>query len=71
MKRNVGVLDRSLRAIAGALLLYVGLLNTGIVDNEVVRYIMVAFGGINIATAILAFCPMYTLASLSTAPGKH
>jgi len=71
MKRNMGSLDRGLRVVAGVALLYVGLFNTGYVDNEVVRYIMVVFGGINIVTAIFAFCPMYTLASISTAPTKH
>lgn len=67
MKKNMGGIDRSLRIIIAGVLLYFGLFDTSLVENQVARYIMVAFGGMNLLTAVIAFCPMYTLANLSTA----
>ena len=66
MKKNMGGIDRTLRILVAGALFYFGLLDTSLVDNQVARYIMLAFGGMNLLTAVLAFCPMYTLANLST-----
>lgn len=71
MKKNMGGIDRSLRVIIAVVLIYFGLVDTSLVDNEVVRYIMVVFGVLNTVTASLAFCPMYTLANLSTMSKKN
>ena len=67
MKKNMGGIDRVLRLVVGVLLIYYGLVDTAVVENHVVRYLMAGFGVINIGTALVAFCPMYLLANLSTA----
>jgi hypothetical protein len=69
IKKNMGSIDRSLRAIIGALLVYLGIFDTSIVSNQVVQYIITALGILNITTATLAFCPMYVLARISTMSG--
>lgn len=68
LKKNLGGLDRLVRVVAGCALLYFGLLDPGWVDNQVVRYIMIAFGIGNLLTAAFAFCPMYVPANINTIP---
>ncbi len=68
MKKNVGLVDRLIRAVVGCFLLYYGLIDTSLVNNQLASYIMLAFAGINLFTAIIGSCPMYSLANLSTAP---
>lgn len=63
---NMGGVDRALRVVAALALLYFGLLDTSLVANQVIRCIMVAFGIINLVTAMAGFCPLYQLANLST-----
>ncbi|MGD9000856.1 MAG: DUF2892 domain-containing protein [Granulosicoccaceae bacterium] len=68
LQTNLGGIDRIVRTIIGALLIYLGLFATDLITNQVVRYMLVVFGVINIITAIIAFCPMYALANISTLP---
>jgi hypothetical protein len=67
----MGGIDRSLRLIVAGVLLYFGLIDTSLVTNEVVRAIMVIFGVLNTVTSVVGFCPMYTLADLTTIPKKR
>ena len=63
---NVGRLDRVVRLLVGCVLLYITLINTGLIANQVIRYVLLVLGGVNIVTALIAYCPMYTLANIST-----
>lgn len=67
---NMGRLDRSVRVIIGCALLYITLVNTGLIANQVIRYVLLVLGSVNIVTATIAYCPMYTLANIST-KGRH
>lgn len=61
MKANVGNVDRLLRALAGVIL--IGLAAGGIVGPW--GWIV---GLIALATAIVRFCPAYTLIGMNTCP---
>ena len=63
---NVGYLDRGIRLIIGCALLYITLVNTGLIANQVIRYVLLMLGCVNIVTAFVAYCPLYTLANIST-----
>ena len=67
IKKNMGLLDRLARIIIGIGLIYFGLFDITLVDNQTVRYIMAVFGVVNIITSVVAFCPLYVMANLSTA----
>lgn len=56
MKPNVGSLDRIIRAIAGAILIILGLV---LKTTLAVSIILLLLGVILFATAILRFCPLY------------
>lgn len=66
LKCNMGYLDRAVRLVVGAALLYLSLVNTDLIANQVVRYILLVLGSLNAITALVAFCPMYTLAHIDT-----
>jgi hypothetical protein len=63
---NMGGLDRTVRVIIGCALLYVTLVDSELIANQVLRYVLLALGCVNIVTAIIANCPLYTLANIST-----
>jgi len=61
MTKNMGTLDRGLRAAVGALL--VGLAATGTVG------VWGWIGVVPLATAAIGWCPAYTLFGIRTCPG--
>ena len=63
---NMGYLDRGVRLIIGCMLLYITLVNNGLIANQVIRYVLLVLGCVNLVTAFVAYCPMYTLANIST-----
>jgi|YelNatPaOPRAMG01_1025707.scaffolds.fasta_scaffold142748_3 hypothetical protein len=64
MKINEGSLDRTLRVIAGLILLALGLLH---VISGVWVWVAVIFGAILLVTGLIGFCPLYTLLKINTA----
>lgn len=64
----MGGVDRGIRLVVAAILFYFGLVDTALIENGVVHGIMVLFGVLNTLTAVAGFCPLYTLADLSTLP---
>jgi hypothetical protein len=70
MIRNMGALDRGLRAFLVAPAAIVVALLLGV--WTVVGVILFVFAGIMLATAATGFCPTYTLFGISTHPrGVH
>lgn len=63
MKPNMGSLDRLLRVlVAAALLVLAVVLGAGTIAGVV----LLVFAGIMLATAALAFCPLYRLVHVDT-----
>jgi hypothetical protein len=67
----MGYLDRILRIIAGLVLIYIGFFATEIVDNTLINILLGLLGLLNVAAALTAFCPVYTLAHISTDKNKN
>ena len=63
MKPNLSNLDRTIRVIVAALFayLYFGGLVTGVLG-----IVLAAFGVVFVLTAIIGYCPLYTLFKFST-----
>lgn len=60
MTKNVGGIDRIIRGVAG-----VGLLAWGLMTGQ--AWWIPAIGGVLLFTAVVAWCPPYSLLGLSTA----
>lgn len=66
MNRNVGTVDRTIRIIIGLALLWYALLAAPTGYNWVGW-----IGIIPLATALIGFCPLYTVLGISTCPAKR
>ena len=66
MTANVGTIDRILRAILGAVLLYLALASGLPLFEGVVKYIAAALGVVMLAVAIVRVCPVYSLLGIRT-----
>lgn len=63
---NAGAIDRVLRTIIGAVLIYFGFINTSFIGQGLIAVLIGILGIVNILTAISGVCPVYTLAGIST-----
>jgi hypothetical protein len=67
--RNVGGLDRTLRFVAGLVLIAVGLFVLGGWQGNVIGNIVAAFALIPLVTGLIGFCPAYVPFRFSTRAG--
>jgi len=64
--RNAGVVDRIIRTIIGAVLIYFGFINPGYIGQGFLAVLVGIMGLINILVAISGICPVYTIAGIRT-----
>ncbi len=67
MKKNMGILDRSLRVVA-AILVSV-LYFTGTITGTV-ALVVLGLGVVFLLTSLVSFCPLYTVVGISTCATK-
>jgi len=70
MKCNVGLLDRLIRLLAGAALLYIGFFDNPIVSAGLSKNIIKVFAFVPLLTGLFSYCPLYVLIGLDTRGGK-
>lgn len=63
MKKNMGMIDRVLRLVVSVVLAY--LYFGGIVEGTL-GVVLIAVAGVFTLTAIVSFCPLYTIFGMST-----
>lgn len=64
MEKNAGTIDRIVRIVIGIVLLYAAA--TGMVQG-IVMYVAALLGLVMLATAALAYCPLYPVMKINTA----
>jgi hypothetical protein len=67
MKSNVGGLDRTIRIIAGLVLLVLGLF---IVKSSIGIIVFIGLGAILFLTGLFRFCALYLICGANTCPIK-
>ncbi len=67
MKKNMGILDRTLRVVA-AILVSV-LYFTGTITGTV-ALVVLGLGVVFLLTSLVSFCPLYTVVGISTCATK-
>lgn len=67
IKKNLGVLDRGLRAGISLLMIYFGFYSDYFVTDTVTRILLGGMGVGLLGVAIIGFCPMYAMIGFSTA----
>lgn len=68
MTRNVGTLDRVLRAAVGVLLLGMAFFGDGALSSGWLHWIALIASVVLLATAAIATCPAYSLLGIRTCP---
>lgn len=63
MKKNMGVLDRTIRIFIALIL--VALYYFKVIEGTL-AYILLAISGIFLLTSLINFCPLYTLLGVNT-----
>ena len=67
MKKNMGLLDKSIRGILAAI---VGILYVTNVISGTVALVLGALAVIFLVTSFISFCPLYAPFGISTRPNK-
>lgn len=68
MKKNMGNTDRIIRVIIAIVI--AALYFTGTVTG-VLGTVLLVLAGVFVATSLVSFCPLYTIAGLNTCPNKQ
>lgn len=68
MKKNMGIVDRSIRIIAAAIIVILYFANT---IPGVFGMVLVVFSVIFIVTSAVSICPLYTFLGIDSCPPKE
>lgn len=63
---NVGRLDQILRIGIGAVLIWVGFVDTDLIGDRLIAALVGLFGLLNLVAALIRVCPVYTIAGINT-----
>ncbi|MFM2004348.1 MAG: hypothetical protein RLZZ09_3 [Pseudomonadota bacterium] len=69
-ERNLGGWDRGIRLLVGFLLIYLGIFRRDWLGDPVVIGLVIFFGTMNTISAIIGWCPPYSLIGFSTCKTK-
>ena len=69
MTRNMGVLDRALRAFVVAPVAVVLAFSLG--TASILGVVLLVVAGVMLATSVVGYCPTYVLIGISTEHGPH
>ncbi|MDF1730934.1 MAG: DUF2892 domain-containing protein [Minwuia sp.] len=59
-------IDAVIRLAFGVLLVWLGFFAEGMIVNQLLDFLIGAFGLLNIGSGLMRFCPVYRFAGLST-----
>ena len=66
MKINVGRLDQVLRVGISLILIYVGFIDSSLIEDSLSSNIIGTIGVLNLIVALSRFCPLYVIAGINT-----
>ena len=64
--KNMNTLDRIARMLLGIVCIWAGFWNSDAIGNDTLSIVVGVFAVVNIGSAILAHCPIYLMAGLSS-----
>lgn len=66
LEKNVGRIDQVLRVGIGALLIYISLIDTGIIADSFASGVVAFIGSVNLLVGLIGVCPFYSLVGINT-----
>ena len=70
MKKNVGTIERSIRAIVGIVALVAAFTTLGALEGATLGVVAVVVGVVMLGTAAMGWCPPYAIFGISTCKVK-
>ena len=67
LKKNLAIWDRGVRLVIAIFMIGAGLLFRSWIGDDFLVFLIVAFGALNLVASLLGWCPVYSLANISTA----
>lgn len=64
--KNIGTLDQVLRLGISALMIYIGFIDSQLIADTFSAHLIGVLGVLNAIVAIVRFCPLYSLAGITT-----
>jgi cyanate permease len=64
--RNMHPIDQMVRILLGIALIYIGFFNREVVTDPLLGILLGGFGLINLVSGLIATCPIYAIAGIST-----
>ena len=71
LAKNMNRLDQAIRTVIGLALIYFGFVDPSFIGDRLYAVILGLFGVLNLMSAVVAFCPVYALAGISSLGKKH
>jgi len=62
----MNTIDRIIRVLIGLVCVWAGFLAPDVIANDILSFVVGLFGVLNIGSAIVAHCPVYLIAGLSS-----
>jgi len=66
MTRNMGRIDQVLRLGISIVLIYAGFVDQELIDDHLTSMIIGVIGIINLLSALIGVCPMYSISGINT-----
>ncbi len=63
---NIGRLDQFIRILLSLSMIYLGFIDAQLIPDPISRFVLGAFGVINLVVALVRFCPLYALTGIRT-----
>lgn len=71
LAKNMNRLDQVMRVGIGLTLIYFGFVDPSFIGDTLYAMILGLFGVLNLVSALVAFCPVYALAGISSLSKKR
>ena len=69
--RNINYFDQTLRTLAALACIYFGFIDSSYIGDSILAMAIGAFGILNLIAATMGWCPVYTIAGISSYKSKE
>jgi len=70
-RKNIGRLDQIIRAGISLLLIYIGFIETSILNDELSSMVLGIIGCMSLFVALIRICPLYSACGIDTNPQQQ
>ncbi|CUB04706.1 YgaP family membrane protein [Marinomonas fungiae] len=68
IKKNLHIWDRLARGLIGIFVISFVLFNNGMIEDDIIAGLLIFFGVLNLISLATGWCPVYSIAGISSRP---